>query len=190
MSALQNLTDCLAFKPMSAEEAADRLALAVSLIRRPVGVGIWEGEVRGHQSGAVFSGPHVAVFQDEALVAPCGPQNDKESLATATVLALAIEFGPAINDALKGLARRDAQHQARAGTAEAACARLLRNYGELSCSQPHPHDDMGDVCLLRTRVAALEGVLAQIAGLDGGAASVSDAVALARSVLPQDGLKL
>lgn len=95
-----NLTECATVKRMSAAEAAAALQALAAKIQRPVGIGIWEGVIEGTVSGNRHVGEHVAIFNDDTLVAPFGPRGDEESEACAALFALALSHADILAAAL------------------------------------------------------------------------------------------
>jgi len=69
-----NLSDCQPIAALTPNELAGAIRVLASKIHKPVGVGIWEGALEGQLSGVRREGEHIAVFQEQALVAPFGPR--------------------------------------------------------------------------------------------------------------------
>jgi hypothetical protein len=96
-----NLDDCVRVRPMGPRELAEAIRLLAGKVRQPVGAGIWEGTLEGKISGARREGPHVAVFQEQSLVAPFGPHGDPESEASAVLFVLSVQYAETIARALE-----------------------------------------------------------------------------------------
>ena len=84
---------------MSAEEAAEAMVMLADKISLSVGLGIWEGELHSKSTGEIYKGPHISVFQKNALVVPFGPMHDSESEACAALFCVALQYAKAIKDA-------------------------------------------------------------------------------------------
>ena len=88
---------------LSPAEAAAAMRKLVASIRGPLSLGVWEGDITGKASGNTFGGQHISVFNDVTLVAPCGPQGDKESEAVAALLVMAFQYAERIAEELETL---------------------------------------------------------------------------------------
>ena len=95
-----NLENCVDIKEMTAKEAAHSLCVLLSRVRHPLGIGVWEGKLEGKLSGNNYTGEHVAVFSDDALVAPFGKRGDPESESCAAIFVIACKYAEKIADAL------------------------------------------------------------------------------------------
>jgi hypothetical protein len=89
---MRNLENCLDVKDMTVDEAAESMKVLSRMVRKPVGIGIWEGTVVGALGGNTYKGEHVAVFSNDGLIAPFGPGGDRESEACAALFVLACKY--------------------------------------------------------------------------------------------------
>ena len=98
-----NLENCLDVKKMTALEAIRSMKLLSSKTTLPIGIGIWEGELTGKISGQTYSGEHIAVFQETALVCPFGPRGDAESEANSALFVAAVKYSGVISEKFESM---------------------------------------------------------------------------------------
>lgn len=84
-SKLNNLDACVTTKNMCARDAVLHMRDMKKVINGPLGIGIWNGELKGKLSGQSYKGEHVAVFTKDTLVATFGKRGDAESEACAAM---------------------------------------------------------------------------------------------------------
>jgi hypothetical protein len=102
-----NLQDCVDVKSLTPLELAGALRTLAAKINKPLGVGIWEGTLEGKVGGTRRDGEHVAVFQEQSLVAPFGPRGDEESEASAVLFVTAVKYAETIARALELASRTE-----------------------------------------------------------------------------------
>lgn len=98
-----NLENCLDVKNMTALEAIRAMKMLSSKTTLPIGIGIWEGELTGKISGQTYSGEHIAVFQETALVCPFGPRGDAESEANAALFVAAVKYSAPVTEKFEAM---------------------------------------------------------------------------------------
>ena len=101
-------------RAMTTAEAAQAMAKLAHLATQgmALALGLWRGTVTGTESGNPHPGEHVAVFTDETLFAPFGPQGNQASEAGAVLLILAARTRPGLRPRLAG--RRQARRSLEA----------------------------------------------------------------------------
>jgi hypothetical protein len=70
---------------MCARDAVLHMRDMKKVINGPLGIGIWNGELKDKASGRDYTGEHVAVFTKNDMVAAFGPRGDEESEACAAM---------------------------------------------------------------------------------------------------------
>jgi len=95
---MEQVKNCKMVAPKTPRQAIEGMAKLAGMIRQPGGLGAWEGELRSKMTGNVHVGPHLAVFNHDALLALFGPLYDQETEASAALFATALQYAQDIKE--------------------------------------------------------------------------------------------
>lgn len=116
--------NCLHVKPMSALEAVQAMATLAGIATggKPLALGLWNGVMKGVESGNEYAGEHIAVFNEKTLFAAFGLQGDREGEAGAALCVLAARHAEELAR-MVGL-------PSKAGALESLCKPVIEGFAQ------------------------------------------------------------